>query len=276
MKPALAASLAALGSLCLALPAYAAFNDVTLTTGNASFTVNGITLNVTGATDAIIESATVGPTTLAISAPTGSSFTISAPNLNQLQTDQSATTAGLTNTCTGSASTLAFTPTATTLITITPSLSSFCPVGSGGGGGGSSGSSAGSASSVSVAAPSSAPAAPAVTTPVTLQAQIAALLAQIAGLQAQLGTASAANATGAFARTLKNGTTGADVKSLQQYLNAHGFAVAKTGPGSSGSETSKFGLGTKAALTAFQKASGISPASGVFGPLTKAYVAAHP
>ena len=83
-------------------------------------------------------------------------------------------------------------------------------------------------------------------------------------------------ASSTFARDLQIGSTGDDVQALQQYLNAHGAMLAASGPGSPGNETMKFGSVTKAALIKFQKAAGISPAAGYFGPKTRAYVASHP
>src|SRR3989344_7354444 len=99
--------------------------------------------------------------------------------------------------------------------------------------------------------------------------QIAALLAQIQVLQAQLA-ALQGTTPASFTRDLKLGSTGADVKALQIYLNAHGFAVAASGSGSLGNETTYFGSATQAALIKFQSARGISPAVGYFGPLTRA------
>ncbi|MFA6416366.1 MAG: immunoglobulin-like domain-containing protein [Candidatus Paceibacterota bacterium] len=64
-------------------------------------------------------------------------------------------------------------------------------------------------------------------------------------------------------------SSGDDVKMLQKFLNAKGFPVAKTGLGSIGKETNKFGALTRAALIKFQKANGIKPASGYFGPKTR-------
>jgi hypothetical protein len=78
-----------------------------------------------------------------------------------------------------------------------------------------------------------------------------------------------------FARDLMLGATGSDVKALQQFLNAHSALVAKTGPGSAGDETTYFGVATKEALITYQKANGITPTSGYFGPLTRAYIATH-
>ena len=81
---------------------------------------------------------------------------------------------------------------------------------------------------------------------------------------------------GTFGRDLKVGTTGSDVRALQQYLNSHGSVVAASGPGSVGQETEGFGALTKAAVARFQAAAGITPATGYFGPITRAYIVSHP
>lgn len=52
---------------------------------------------------------------------------------------------------------------------------------------------------------------------------------------------------------MKTGDIDPDVKELQKFLNNEGFYVAKTGPGSPGNETEKFGAGTREALKAFQE-----------------------
>jgi photosystem II stability/assembly factor-like uncharacterized protein len=114
-----------------------------------------------------------------------------------------------------------------------------------------------------------------------LRAQIQALIAQINALRAKLGLppvggSSPAGQPGLFTRNLTIGSTGPDVKALQIYLNTHGFILAITGPGSPGNETNLFGALTRDALAKFQAAKGISPAAGFFGPLTRAYVNAHP
>lgn len=72
-----------------------------------------------------------------------------------------------------------------------------------------------------------------------------------------------------FTRDLELGMTGADVKELQKFLNDNGFAVAASGVGSAGHETTLFGAMTKIALAKFQTANKISPASGYFGPITR-------
>jgi hypothetical protein len=75
-----------------------------------------------------------------------------------------------------------------------------------------------------------------------------------------------------FLRDLKLGMTGQDVKMLQQFLNNNKFLVAKSGVGSKGKESAKFGPATKAALIKYQKANKITPASGYFGPKTMSVV----
>ncbi len=82
----------------------------------------------------------------------------------------------------------------------------------------------------------------------------------------------------AFSRDLRVGSTGADVKELQKFLNARGFALAQSGPGSSGNETEYFGPITRAAMIRFQEAYtaeiltpvGLSRGTGYFGLSTRA------
>ena len=82
--------------------------------------------------------------------------------------------------------------------------------------------------------------------------------------------------TPSFTRNLTVGSSGNDVLNLQKYLNAKGFTVALSGPGSKGKETNLFGGLTKQAIIKFQKAKNISPAIGYFGPLTRAYITLNP
>ncbi len=56
-----------------------------------------------------------------------------------------------------------------------------------------------------------------------------------------------------FPKNLAPNSTDISVKRLQIFLNANGFLVAKTGPGSPGQETNLFGPATKKALIAFQE-----------------------
>ncbi|OHB17882.1 MAG: hypothetical protein A2913_01225 [Parcubacteria group bacterium RIFCSPLOWO2_01_FULL_40_65] len=145
-------------------------------------------------------------------------------------------------------------------IKVTPS-SSNCSTLTGGGGGGGGGGTGGGGSSTSSTTPTPTP------TPATgaeaLVAQIAALQSQIAGLSGQTPSASQ------FTRNLTVGSSGEDVKTLQQYLNAAGFKIANSGPGSPGNETNLFGSLTRTALAKWQAANGVSPAVGYFGSLTR-------
>jgi peptidoglycan hydrolase-like protein with peptidoglycan-binding domain len=70
-------------------------------------------------------------------------------------------------------------------------------------------------------------------------------------------------------KDLKLGMTDPDIKKLQKLLNDKGFTIATSGVGSKGKENEYFGAKTKAALIKYQKANGISPANGYFGPVTK-------
>ncbi|OGG72255.1 hypothetical protein A3E65_02060 [Candidatus Kaiserbacteria bacterium RIFCSPHIGHO2_12_FULL_56_13] len=89
-------------------------------------------------------------------------------------------------------------------------------------------------------------------------------------------TGAGAVSSGTFTRDLETGVTGEDVRALQQYLNAHGFTVAESGPGSPDNETDRFGALTRGALAKLQAANGITPSVGYFGPKTRAFVSANP
>jgi hypothetical protein len=158
---------------------------------------------------------------------------------------------------------------------------------SGGGGGGGGGY---YAPAFTPAAPSPGPAVPSLASAqgqllVLLIQQLKALVTQAASQgvvipQAALdlvnatpsSPATSEMATFVFTRDLQVYDVGNDVKQLQKFLNAQGFLLSQAGPGSPGNETTKFGAKTKAALIRFQKSVGITPASGYFGPVTRAYV----
>ncbi len=99
-----------------------------------------------------------------------------------------------------------------------------------------------------------------------------ALLAQLQALLA--GSAAGTPAASSFTRDLTIGSTGDDVKALQQLLNSKGFAVAATGAGSPGSESMYFGALTQSALAKWQAANGVTPSVGYFGPKTRAAIGA--
>jgi len=75
-----------------------------------------------------------------------------------------------------------------------------------------------------------------------------------------------------FIRNLMQRASGADVQSLQAFLNSQGFVISNTGAGSPGSETMYFGPLTQAALARLQAHYGITPALGYFGPITRAKI----
>ena len=97
-----------------------------------------------------------------------------------------------------------------------------------------------------------------------LQAMIASLSAQIAALSGTTSTTASAGYT--FSTNLTVGSKGADVTALQNFLIKGGYNTLATG---------YFGPMTKAALAAYQTAKGITPAVGYFGPITQAKVNAE-
>lgn len=83
-----------------------------------------------------------------------------------------------------------------------------------------------------------------------------------------------------FTKVLKTGDVDPDVKELQKFLNEEGFYVAKSGPGSLGNETERFGAGTREALKAFQEVHRVGilgegnsqKFEGIFGQKTIEYI----
>ena len=74
-----------------------------------------------------------------------------------------------------------------------------------------------------------------------------------------------------FTKNLKKGIDDSDVSELQKFLATHGSPVALVGIGSFNKPSTTFGTKTVAALKRYQ-ASVHLPATGYFGPLTRAYV----
>ena len=73
----------------------------------------------------------------------------------------------------------------------------------------------------------------------------------------------------AFTRTLKLGSTGPDVKALQQFLNSQGFIISTVpgGPGSPGNETGILGRATRSALIKFLNQAVVISGTGNFLPV---------
>lgn len=92
--------------------------------------------------------------------------------------------------------------------------------------------------------------------------------ATIANVQASLtgGTPSTpstpSSSSCSFTRSLTTGATGSDVTCLQQALIAAGYSIPA-------GATGYFGGQTVAAVSAWQKAAGVSPAAGYFGPISR-------
>ncbi len=97
----------------------------------------------------------------------------------------------------------------------------------------------------------------------------------VGALLAVVVAGTSASASMSWSRSLKVGSRGADVKDLQVFLNMCADSkVANSGAGSPGMESSYFGPATKAAVIKWQAARGVTPASGLFGPLSRAKAAA--
>lgn len=145
---------------------------------------------------------------------------------------------------------------------------------SGGGGGGGWG---GSVMPITAVSTSTATSTPVLTNAADIRALISVLTAQLNALLAQARTQgiivpAATASIPTFSRNLQIYERAPEVKSLQQFLNGRGFIVSATGPGSPGNEIESFGLKTYLALKKFQASVGITPASGYFGPKTRAYI----
>lgn len=69
-----------------------------------------------------------------------------------------------------------------------------------------------------------------------------------------------------FTQTLASGAVGPEVLALQRLLNREGYTVARTGPGSVGRETNRFGAATRTALKTLQKNYGLAQTGTVDAP----------
>ncbi|MBI4065701.1 peptidoglycan-binding protein [Candidatus Kaiserbacteria bacterium] len=278
--------------------AFAAFDDVTLTTDTV-LSVGGITLNVSGSS-ATIESITVNAGDFSVVLSSGSVFQVTAPGLERITADT--LTGVASDVCNSSQSLLKYQPSTSVTVTISPS-STLCSSTSSGGSASTGGSSSSAVSSTPAAStpavtPTVTPTVTPVVTPAVTPAksasglsvtQIKSILDVLASFNADAdviakvkmsleGTVTTGSVTstavGVFKANLTVGSLGSEVKALQEFLNAKGYTVATSGAGSAGNETTKFGSLTKAALIKYQKAKGITPAVGYFGPVTRAAVKA--
>ncbi len=156
--------------------------------------------------------------------------------------------------------------------TITPNTTLCTPVATGGGGGGGY---IALATTVAVTPAVTTATTPVVvaTTPVTPAVPATpAVPGKAPAIPATPASPALIAATKAITVNLSVGKKGTGAKTLQQFLNSQGFVVAVSGAGSPGKETTLFGNATKAALAKWQKSVGISPATGDFGPKTRAFI----
>ncbi len=263
----------------------AAFDDVSLAS-SVVIGVGAINLTIAGSAD-VVESLAVTGTTVSFIMQAGSTVKIESADSYTLAHDAPNGFAQSTR-CLSSLSDLTLTApsgASQTTVTVTPSATGCDSAGGAGGGGAAPTPTSTSTSTTATTTTATSPTVT-VTTPASneasvraqLQAQLNALMAQLNALMGKPNANAQANASAnaSFNRDLQVGSTGEDVMALQVWLNAKGYMVAESGAGSLGNETMKFGKATKAALMKYQKAVGISPASGYFGPKTRAYIEMHP
>ena len=271
MKKLLPLGAVLVGTL-LPMLAFAAYNDVTLTS-SVSIQADGQTINVTGDAN-VVEQMVVYGDTFTFTLDINSDVTVTSASNKKLE--HNAASAHVVNSiCESGNSSIHFKGTADDItVTVTPK-NTTCPEGSGSSSGGSSSGGGGGTTATVVASPVVAAPTSNAALIASLQAQLNALLAQLAALQG----APAPTGVGVKAvitANLSAGSRGASVKSLQQFLNTHGFVIASSGPGSLGNETELFGSLTVKAVQKFQEQYGIaSPGTtgyGRVGPKTRAKI----
>lgn len=242
------------------LLALAAYNDVSFTT-SARFSVNGVTISVTGSSD-VVQSLVVRSgsfdvimlpgSTLSASASGSVIFnlTVPSPVTNSTACDTGTSTLALSASQSTSATTVTVTPSSVSSCSSSSSSTTTSGNGSPGGGGGGS-----------------APAAIVPQTTTTVTPAVAAVVH---------ASSVAKFVSPAFNRVISVGSKGSDVKTLQQILNSDpDTRVAVKGAGSPGNETTLAGSLTVRAIQKFQLKYGIVKRAGeagygTLGPKTRA------
>ena len=247
---------------------FAAYNDASLSS-DVVITIGTTAVNINGSAD-VLETLAVGASSAVLTLEENSTVTVLVPSKLVL----SASGGQVTNsTCSASGFTATYTTTSGTqtdvTLTVTDEICTITSQSSGGGGGGGGGGSSSSDTTTDTITTTTTTDTPAVTTPPAQALSIADLMAQISALQAKIAELKGTSTVGAnistFARNLYTGISGADVTALQSWLISHGYSIPA-------GATGFFGAQTRAAISAFQLASGISPAVGFFGPITRAKV----
>ena len=281
---------------------FAAYDDVSLSTGS-EISVSGGTL--TGAGGATLESLTVDTSTFTVVMPANSSFTFASADKKTITVTGSLGSVTVTSNCGSSSSTYTFTnPSSGSTLNLTIEVgsatcsgglsvrnnSNSVTFGVGGGGGGGGGS--------TVVAQTTTP-----TTPIYASGlsstQVNAIIALLQSFNAdqsvidkvKMSLSGAVKTTGSsvsggttgigiakgyvFAKSLKTGNTNTDVKMLQLILNSSSDTqISASGAGSPGNETNYYGSLTRKAVEKFQVKYGIAksgePGYGTVGPMTRA------
>ena len=301
----------------LAIPAvsFAASDDVTLTT-DVVINVTGISLTVSGSS-ATLASLVVNSDSFDVGLESGSSIKVASTDRRTFTLSPSSGAFTQSTDCTSSQSTLTLSGTGTITVTVTPTSSTCTVASSGGGGGGSNPPKPkvpeGGWQIFATSTPDGKlnllfnygddikylwisdyyngnPATQVNATSTAIewpQPQFGVLYIRFCnGFHSctdyipkviTLGIATPQTPTATFSRTLRLGSTGDDVKLLQQLLNSHGILVAAAGVGSPGNETNYFGFLTEKAVQKFQAQYGVvssgSPETtgyGLVGPMTRA------
>ena len=259
--------------------AFAAFNDVSLTT-DAVISVGGISLTVSGTSD-VVESITVDTSSFSFTLSTGGDSSLKVVSSDRRVLSTNAGTQYITtNECSGSASTLGhtFSGLIPVTVSITPQTSTC----------GTSATSAVVTSSSSSSSSGGGGITPASlnnpTPPSTIAQNVgitvtpAATVPVVTTPAAQaVQSTPASSVSPVFSRVLSPGASHADVKRLQQLLNAApDTRIAESGVGSIGNETMYFGSLTTKAIQKFQMKYGVAAPGevgyGNFGPKTRAKV----
>jgi hypothetical protein len=265
---------------------FAAFNDVTLTTSTV-LSVGGYTLNVSGSS-ATIQSIVVNSGSFTVTMLAGSYLQVTSPTYQQLTTDNPGLVSS--NSCSNSTSVLTLSsPSSSGTVTVTPTAT-ICSTPAPSGGGGSAGGNGPIVGSIttfvapSIATTSNTSLPQATSSISSLQNEVAALTAELNTLLSKVPattttasilppslSAPATSSIPTFFRNLALWDHGSDVTALQVFLisELNDSASAKL---KAHGTTTIFGILTYYALVEFQTKAGIVPASGFFGPLTRAYV----